>query len=98
MSFFKLRMIEVVRRIVRHPDLLHHAARWDILFRCEGDDFFQSESFEGVCENRARSFCCESAIPMRGGKPPQDLDARREMRVEFRHRKPYAPGELPRLA
>lgn len=92
------RMIEIVRRIMCHSDLLHDPARWRILRDGEGHQLGNLQLFERVGGDSARAFCRQAAIPKLWSKTPADLNARREVRLKPRHRKPDEAKKSLRFA
>ena len=78
-------MIEVVRRIARHTELLHHAPGSQVGGDRERDDLVQRQGFEAVPHHGASALGGESLPPMRGRQSPGDFDAGCKVRHETRH-------------
>ena len=76
------RVIKVVCVVVRHADLLHHAAGREIGGNREGDDFGERQILESVSDDALRGFRRDSPAPVCGGESPADLDTRREVSFE----------------
>src|SRR4051812_23502235 len=85
MTFLDARMVEVVTRIVAHPEALHHATRPRVAWRRERDDLRQPELAERGIQCRNRAFGRDPAVPVLERDAPTDLDARRECRLEGRY-------------
>jgi len=78
-------MVEVVGRVVAHPQLLHDPLGAQVGRRREGHELLETQRAEGVSEYRTRSFGGQPLTPVVPRQPPPDLDRRRERRLE-RHR------------
>src|SRR2546423_8378129 len=86
-------MVEVVRRVARHSEPLHHPPRGLVEQRGERDDLVEVELFEAVRERRPPRLGCVAVPPIRACEPPPDLHRRREMRLEARAREPDEADE-----
>src|SRR5277367_3552847 len=93
MALGKIRVIEVVGRVVSHADLLHHAARTNVRGDGEGNQGIERQRFERVANRRAGRFRGKASSPILRGQPPSDFYARREMSLEGRYRKPRKSDE-----
>src|SRR5919198_5860303 len=71
-------MVEVVGRVVRHPDALHDSLRPHVADCREGDDLVEAEIVEAECEGCASAFGRISLAPMVAREPPADLHRRGE--------------------
>ena len=78
-------MIEVVRRIARHAELLHHAPGSQVGGDRERDDLVQRQGFEAVLYRGASAFSGEALAPMSRRQSPGDFDAGCKVRHETRH-------------
>src|SRR4051812_19217112 len=86
-------VIEIVGRIVGHTDSLHDSARANVLHRSKRHDFGKLQLLEAERKRRARRLGGITSSPLAGGEPPSDLDTRREVSFESRHRKANESGE-----
>ncbi len=86
-------MVEVVGRVVDHPDLLHHASRANIAWRRGRHDFSQPQRIESKSQRRSGAFSGIAPTPVVRGKTPTDLDAGREVRLEVRNGESNEPNE-----
>ena len=77
-------MIEIVRRVVGHPDFLHHASRLCVGDDREGDDLVEAEGRETMLERRQGRLGGVAMAPMLMGDAPADFDAWRERSLETR--------------
>src|SRR5690242_13207464 len=82
-------MVEVIPRIVGHPELLHDPPRPPVPDGRERHDLAFRGGHHGPC-----ALGRQSPAPMLRGQPPADLDARREVRLERGDRKPDPADEL----
>jgi hypothetical protein len=85
MAFRQTRMIEVIRGIVRHAKLFHHAARSLVYRDGERDDLVQTQYLKAVLQRYASAFGSQAPSPIRGRQSPPDFDAGRKVCVETRH-------------
>ena len=86
MAGWKFGMLEVVRRVARHPDAFHDAHRAPVQWNCERDDLLKPQVLEGEPQAGCRGLTGVTVTPVLFRKPPTDLDARREVRLETRYR------------
>ena len=77
-------VIEIVSRIMRNSQPFHHAPRPYIGGYGERDNLGQLKLCKPELKCRPRAFRGITAPPVLRGQPPADLDARREMRLEWR--------------
>ena len=56
-------MIEVIGRIVRHAEFLHHPARPHIGRDREAYELVQSQNVAGIPQDRQGSFGCQAPSP-----------------------------------
>ena len=98
MALGKIRVIEVVGRVVSHADLLHHATRTNVRGDGEGNQGIERQRFERVANRRAGRFRGKASSPILRGQPPSDFYARREMSLEGRNREPRKSNERTLLA
>src|SRR6185295_4538589 len=78
------RVLEVVLRVVGHPDLLHHPPGAEVARHGEGDDLPEPWPLQGPAEAERLDgpFRRVAPVPERGREPPADLHAGREVRLE----------------
>ena len=88
-------MIEVVRGIVSHAELLHDASGPQIIRYGERDNFIQCRRFEAVAQRRPSAFRSQALSPILGRQPPADFNARREVRDETWHVQSDEADERP---
>src|SRR5690242_9289154 len=81
MSLRYARVVEVIRRIVRHSELLHHPPRPLVRYGRK-----RNHRPLRAAENLASAFRRQAAPPMLIHDPPSDLHARSEVRFEARDR------------
>src|SRR3954468_25081320 len=93
MSVRHARVVEIVGRIVRHPDPAHDRAGAYVGRRGERDELLGTQLAERVGGARERRLGRVPLSPVVGREPPADLDAGREMRVEGRHDQPDEADE-----
>ena len=98
MPLRKRGMVEVVRGIVGHAELLHDPARAQVGGRGEGDELGQIESAKGMANDGLRAFIGKSPAPVRRGKAPADFDAGRESCLKARNGEADIADELALLA
>jgi hypothetical protein len=77
-------VVEIVGRIVRHGEFLHHAARAEVGGNRERNDTLQSHGLEAEAEHLACSFGCQASAPITGRNPPAYLDGGHEWSIETR--------------
>lgn len=80
-------VLEVVGRVVAHPEPLHDPPRRFVAGRGEGDDLVQTELLEAVRNRGPARLGRVAAAPVLAGEPPPDLHGGREVFLEAR------PGE-----
>lgn len=80
------RVVEIVGRIMRHADLLHHAAGGEVRGHRERYDLFEPERFETEGEHGPRALRGVSLPPVLRAEAPPDLHARSEVCLEAGHR------------
>ena len=71
----KVRMVEIVRRIVRHAELFHDAARAQVAYGREGDDLLEADVLESHTKGGTRRPRWHSHAPMGERQTPPDLHA-----------------------
>src|SRR6267154_1194877 len=86
-------MVEIVGRVARHADLLHHPARARIGRYRDRYDLLQPRHLEAEGEHGPRAFGRVPKPPMLGGEAPSDLDGRREVCFEAGRREAHEPRE-----
>src|SRR5439155_17513724 len=87
-----VRMLEVLRRVARHADPFHHAARADVLDRRERDDLVEPDLLEAEREHCAGRLARIALIPVVASEAPGDLDSGNKPGLV----QPYDAGELAR--
>src|ERR1700756_5250883 len=92
------RVIKVLARIVKHPQLFHHLSRADVCGNRKRNNTLQPKLMKAVTQDLARAFCRQSATPVLSGESPADLDRWHKGSVERRHRETDKPDENPLLA
>jgi hypothetical protein len=75
-------VVEVIRRVVAHPDSLHHGPRADIGRDRERNDLLKADRLEAERERGAGRLRGVAMAPGMSSEPPADLHGRREMRLE----------------
>ena len=75
-------MIEVVSRIMRHTEFLHHATRAKIHGSRKANDFAEPKHIPPMIQHRLRPFRCQPFSPEIRCQSPANLDTRCEMRVK----------------
>ena len=80
------RVIEVVGRVVHHPDPFHDAARAQVVGHGHRDDLVELQLLEPERQDGPRSFGGVAPAPVFGRQPPADLHARREGSLESGNR------------
>lgn len=75
-------MIEVVGRIMRHPELLHDSARTDVGGNGEAYEFLQRQDVASILQDSQSSFGCQTLSPHVRRKAPADFYAGSEMSTE----------------
>src|SRR5262245_15193517 len=87
------RVVEIVRRITRHADPLHHTSRARIAWHGERDDLLKPEHLKAASEGCPRTLCRISLTPVLRAEAPSDLHTRREVCCETGHREPNESRE-----
>jgi len=95
MPLCQSRMLEILSRIVRHPQLLHHPPRADVCLCGERHYACQPKLLESVAHHLPRPFGSQPLTPMRTRKPSPNLNRRHKRRIERRYRKPDKPKKPP---
>jgi len=93
MTVRQARVIEIIRRIVCHTDLLHHPPGTHIAGRRERNDLAQSQRLKPEPKGLSGAFGRQAAPPIFERDPPPNLDAGHEMRFERGNRKSDEPDE-----
>lgn len=75
-------MIEIVRRLVRHPQLFHDSPGGLVLVGGESHPFAQPEFAEGHGQHRPGPLCRQPLAPMGPGQAPAHFHARGEMSLD----------------
>jgi hypothetical protein len=86
-------MIEVVRVIVTHVDLIHDSTGGNIFRHGIGNDLLQPQDVESELQHGTRRFRGVSPIPVFRSQTPADLYTRSEVCLETRNRKSDKSGE-----
>lgn len=85
-------MIEVVLRVARHTELLHHAPRPEVVRHGKRHDLPKAQGAEARLHGRPGRLGRVALAPVLRGQSPADLHARRKPRLEARRREPNEAG------
>ena len=91
----QVRVVEVVGRVARHPDPLHHGPRADVRRDGERHDLLEPSLLEPEREGGPRGLGRVAVAPGLGRQAPADLDRGRERRLEVRRGQPGEADERP---
>ena len=83
MAFRDAREVEILGVVAGHADLLHHPLRAEVRCRSIGEDLVEAELAEAEIEGGQGALGCIAPAPMCSGKPPADLDAKGEGRLQI---------------
>lgn len=75
-------VVEIVRWILSHAELLHHAPGAQIRRDGHGDQFFEASHLERVADYFPSACGGQAARPILGRQAPANLHARSEMGLE----------------
>ena len=87
-------MVEIVGRVVRHAQPLHHSARADVFRHRKRHDFIQPKLLESETDRSLRRFGGKAVAPMLECQPPTDFDAGSEMCLESWHVQAHVSDEI----
>ena len=75
--------VEILGVVADHADLVHHPLRTEVRHGGIGEDLVEAELAEAEIEGGQGALGCIAPAPMCSGKPPADLDARGEGRLQI---------------